>query len=201
MSCTSIFENVFGSPDHGKLVEVLQFLGYSRDIVRMVADLYSGDGDDPMKVKVRTDFGETEQFPVRRGTIQGDTLSPLLFIVYLDPLLRWLNQGGLGYKMATSSITVSSPAFADDLALLVGRIGVDGMRVQLSKVLRYSRWGGLRLNVPKCAISGINTSGGSGKELYRSIIVEGASIPYLSPSSPYKYLGVWLMPDFKMRNP
>ena len=98
---------------------------------------------------------------MRRGTIQGDTLSPLLFILYLEPLLRWLNQGGLGYRMATSAITVSSPAFADDLALLVGKVGVDGVRVQLSKVLTYGKWGGLRLNVPKCAISGINTRGGT----------------------------------------
>jgi hypothetical protein len=54
------FEDAFVSPDHGRLVEVLQFLGYSQDVVRIVADLYPGDGNDPMKVKVRTDFGETE---------------------------------------------------------------------------------------------------------------------------------------------
>jgi hypothetical protein len=172
-------------------------LGYSQDVVRIVSDLYPGEGDDPMKVTIRTDHGETEEFPVRRGTIQGDTLSPLLFIIHLEPMLRWLNRGGLGYRTGTSRMRISSPAFADDLPLLT--MGVPGMSVQLDKVLRYAEWAGLRLNLPKCAISGINTKGGTGEEIYRNIRVGGKRVPFLSPSKPYKYLGVWLRLDLRWK--
>jgi len=39
----------------------------------------------------------TGQIPVERGTIQGDTPSPFLFLLYMEPLLRWLHVGGRGY--------------------------------------------------------------------------------------------------------
>jgi len=39
----------------------------------------------------------TGQIPVERGTTQGDTLSPFLFLLYMEPLLQWLHVGGRGY--------------------------------------------------------------------------------------------------------
>ena len=78
---------------------------------------------------------------------------------------------------------LSSPAYADDLALLTW--GVPGMSAQLDKVLRYAKWAGLRLNVPKCAIRGIGTNGGADEEIHRNIRVGGSRVPYMSPSRPY----------------
>jgi hypothetical protein len=39
----------------------------------------------------------TGQIPVERGTIQGDTLSPFLFLLYMETPLQWLHVGGRGY--------------------------------------------------------------------------------------------------------
>jgi hypothetical protein len=39
----------------------------------------------------------TDAIPVDRGSIQGDSLSPFLFLIYIEPLLRWLHVGGQGY--------------------------------------------------------------------------------------------------------
>eukprot|EP00983_Pelagomonas_calceolata_P006062 201449-Pelagomonas_calceolata.AAC.1 len=40
----------------------------------------------------------TGKIPDERGTIQGDTLSAFVFLLYMEPLLRWLHVGGHGYK-------------------------------------------------------------------------------------------------------
>lgn len=40
---------------------------------------------------------KTEPVPFRCGTIQGDVLSPVLFNIFLNTLLRWLDIGSAGY--------------------------------------------------------------------------------------------------------
>ncbi len=62
------------------------------DAVEVVKDLYSGASTSYV-----TDYGPTSPISVDRGTLQGDTLSPFLFLIYMEPLLRWLHVGGRGH--------------------------------------------------------------------------------------------------------
>jgi hypothetical protein len=45
-----------------------------------------------------TIHGNTIPFPIYRGTIQGDTLSPFLSAIIIEPLLRWLADKIRDYK-------------------------------------------------------------------------------------------------------
>ena len=40
------------------------------------------------KVKVRSPYGDTEYFTIVAEVLQGDTLAPYLFIIFLDYMLR-----------------------------------------------------------------------------------------------------------------
>jgi hypothetical protein len=193
------FENAFGSPDHGKLLQVLKHQGFLEDALKVVNNLYPGGDEEiqPMMVTVRTKCGENESFPVRRGTIQGDTLSPLLFILFLDPLIQWLDSGENGYKTRTSNVRISSPAFADDMALTT--TGVHALGRQLRKVEIYSPWGGPSLNVPTCAVGGINVKA-VGPLTYKELTIGGTPVPFLPAHVPQKYLGVQLRLDLISTN-
>jgi hypothetical protein len=59
-------------------------------------------------------FGKTKPVHIQRGTIQGDTLSAYFFIIFFEPLPRWLERGNLGYKLKTSQYTLNSTAYAND---------------------------------------------------------------------------------------
>ena len=44
---------------------------------------------------------KTRIMQIRRGIFQGDSLSPLLFCMALNPLSTELNRTGCGYRMST----------------------------------------------------------------------------------------------------
>eukprot|EP00959_Pyramimonas_sp_CCMP1952_P039103 818662-Pyramimonas_sp.AAC.1 len=77
-----------------------------------------------------------------RGTVQGDTLSPLLFILFVEPLLKWLRKGELHYQFATSEATVGPLAYADDLAVVTNT--VSQMHSQAKKIETFCKWAGLQ---------------------------------------------------------
>ena len=68
-------------------------LDFPTDAIDAVKNLYE---NATTQVKLPSGLC-TGQIPVERGTIQGDTLSPFLFLLYIKPLLRWLHVGGRGY--------------------------------------------------------------------------------------------------------
>ena len=94
--CYLDFKGAFPSTGHKQLIKILEFLGLPSDFTRLVSNLYSG---------ATTEFiaphGHTSAVGVRRGTLQGDPLSPLLFDLMDEPLFRWLNASGNGYNIAS----------------------------------------------------------------------------------------------------
>ena len=78
------FKNAFGSIDLARLLAIMKDLGYPIDAVKLVRNIYSQSNT----IVTGEHFGQTQKIPIQRGTIQEDTLSPYLFIIFLEPLLR-----------------------------------------------------------------------------------------------------------------
>jgi hypothetical protein len=71
--------------DHIILFKTMRDLGFP--------ECYNNTGEQLCKVfgtYYMTSHGNTPTIPIRRGTLQGDTLSPFLFTIFMEPLLRWL---------------------------------------------------------------------------------------------------------------
>ena len=117
------FSSAFNTIDHDKLLCIMHDLGIPQDAIHVIADLYTD-----AVTKIRLYFAETSPVHIERGTIQGDTLSPLLFLIFIEPLLRWLQSGGRGYKYGSLSKTVhaqhttSNGAYADDLSAITNTV-------------------------------------------------------------------------------
>ena len=92
---------------------MLTELGFPTDSIEAVKGLYTG-----ATTAFLTPEGPTKQMIINRGTLQGDAISPFLFLCFLEPLLRWLDSDtSQHYAMGTSDITVGPLAYADDMAL------------------------------------------------------------------------------------
>jgi hypothetical protein len=87
------FSSAFNMLDHDLLLMIMYDLGYPTDAVDVIKNLYTG-----ASTRFRWGAELTKPIPVDRGSIQGDSLSPLLFLIYIEPLLRWLQVGGRGYS-------------------------------------------------------------------------------------------------------
>ena len=83
---------------------------YPKKLIQMIINIYKNP-----RTNVSTALGQTEFFNLFRGTTQGDSLSPLIFVIFLDPLLRWLEAATPGYKCAFSSHTATNMGYVDDL--------------------------------------------------------------------------------------
>jgi hypothetical protein len=58
---------------------------------------------------------------VRKGDLMF-ALNPYLFIIFLEPLLRWLEINELGYHFNTSPTTYTTTTYADDQAVITTNI-------------------------------------------------------------------------------
>ena len=113
-------------------------------------------------------FRKTKLIPIQRGTIQDDTLSPYILLIFLEPLLRWLHRGKNGYTFGTSKLTISSASYADDQATITSNL--QSIHIQLNKLNKYCDWAGLDLGVPKCAITGCQNKSKTIPETFKAKI-------------------------------
>ena len=167
-------------------------MGIPEDAIAVVKDLYEG-----ASIVVQTPKGNTTPIPIAgRGTIQGDTLSPLLFIIYAEPLLRWLARGDAAYKLKTSDTRVGPLAYADDLAVVTE--SPTEASAQLRKIESYCEWAGIKVNIDpvnknKTVFTRAVRTGRAGADgCSEEVAIQGQHIPVVPSEHSYRYLGVWI---------
>ena len=115
--CYLDFKGAFRSIDHKQLVLVLEFLDLPSDLTRLVSNLYSG-----ATTEFITPHGHTSPVGIRRGILQRDPLSPLLFDLMVKLLIRWLKVSGKGYDIASCGLKLARKWYADDGTLITNSI-------------------------------------------------------------------------------
>ena len=191
------FRNAFGSIDHARLLAIMEDLGYPLDAVEIVGNIYT----DSTTAFTGSHFGTTLPINISRATIQGDTLSPYLFIIFLEPLLRWLEKNNLGYHFNTSTATCTTTAYADDLAIITDNIR--HIQPQITKLHKYAQWSHMDLNLSKCVITGCPNNSKLKPTTFKAYIqsqhitYNSQNFPILTQNESYTYLGVNLTPSLK----
>jgi hypothetical protein len=102
-----------------------------------------------MRSRARVNGVLSADFPVRRGTAQGCTLSPLLYNIYADGLLQAVEAAGLGVAVGPGSL-LGGLMFADDFAGL--EASPERLQQLINVVGSYLEEWGLKANVAKSAI-------------------------------------------------
>jgi hypothetical protein len=92
-------------------------VGLLEDFIAIISNLCNGATTDFI-----TPHGHTPPIDIRRGTLQGDPFSPLLFDLMIEPLIRWLNASQKGYHISSCGPRIASKWYADDGTLVTNTI-------------------------------------------------------------------------------
>ena len=108
------FEKAFDSVSHAYIAKVLESYGFPMEFRDLVRTLYH-----EAESAVMNNGFKTKVFKLGRGCRQGDPLSPYLFSLVLDPLLRKIDEDRDVQGLSTPYRKVKTAAYADDLTLFV----------------------------------------------------------------------------------
>jgi hypothetical protein len=87
------FKGALNAADHRIMFKHMRQLGMPPTLVDTCEHLYGVSSTEYI-----TPYGPTPYIEIKRGTLQGDTLSPSLFTLFLDPFLSWRTVGSRGYR-------------------------------------------------------------------------------------------------------
>ena len=78
--------NAFGSISHRLIQDMLSYVAVPDQVTKYICDAYS-----KLRGFVSSSSWTTEFFPIERGVFQGDTLSPLIFLIAFNPIIELAN--------------------------------------------------------------------------------------------------------------
>ena len=111
--CFIDYAKAFDCVDHNKLWKILKEMGIPDHLTYLLRNLYAGQ-----EATVRTGHGTTDWFQIGKVVHQGCILSPCLFNLYAEYIMRntGLEEAQAGIKIAGRNI--NNLRYADDTTLM-----------------------------------------------------------------------------------
>ena len=176
------YSKAFDSIEHDHLDTVLSsdYYGIPEELGNAVKNTYRN-----RKTSLILPQGKTEQFDVGKGVPQGDPLSPILFIIAINPLLQRLEKEE-GAKVHGINYPVS--AFCDDTNLHANT--KEQLENLWNIVLEFSQVTNLNLNAKKTVYA-------ANKHVkdFCELKYNGITIPALEAGKYFKSLGAYFNID------
>ena len=131
--------------DHNRLWKILKEIEISDHLTCLLRNLYAGQ-----EATVRTIYEITDWFQIGKGVHEGCILSPCLFNLYAEYIMRntGLEETQAGIKIARSNL--NNLRYADDTTLMAE--SKEELNSLLMNVKEDSEKAGLKLNIQKTKI-------------------------------------------------
>ena len=191
--CLTQFDlsNAFGSVPHNIIFEALRWANVSPQIVSYVESMYSH-----AEMRIKCVEGLSRAIPIHRGVLQGDTLSPIIFNLVMETVLRYLKQScpryGLDYPDTPRHFL---KAHVDDLTILTS--SDTDMQHATNTLETALRRIGLSINVDKSRTQCMSMREGSEHPGYMTrkprLNIEGKAIPHICDRGS-TFLGMTIAP-------
>ena len=143
--CFTDYVKAFNCVDHNKLWKILKDMGIPDHLICLLRNLYAGQ-----EATVRTGHGTTDWFQIGKGVPQGCILSPCLFNLYAEYIMRNAGLDEAQAEIKISRRNINNLRYTDHITLMT-KIEEE-LKSHLMKVKEESEKVGLKLNIQKTKI-------------------------------------------------
>ena len=137
--CFIDYAKAFDGVDHNKLWKILQKMGRPDHLTRLLRTLYAGQ-----EATVRTGL-ETDWIQIGKGVCEGYILSPCLFNLYAEYIMRNAGQDETQAGIKFAGRNINNLRYADDTTLMAE--SEEELKSLLIKVKEECENVGLKLNI------------------------------------------------------
>ena len=99
--------------DHNKLWKILKEMGIPNHLTCLLRNLYAGQ-----EATFRTGHGTTDWFQIRKGVRQGCIVSPCLFNLYAECIMRNAGLDEAQPRIKIAGRNINNFRYADDTTLM-----------------------------------------------------------------------------------
>jgi len=173
--------NAFPSIPHSQLIGILKTMGLPEELVSVISDLYAGS-----TTRAMTSAGLTEPIEINSGVRQGCPLSPEIFNLAMEAIIRSITARKGGYQLGEDRISVL--AYADDLVFLAEN--EMELQQQLDTAAEVAEWSGLTFKPSKCATLHLCRQRGGQRVQPTEFKINDDPLLVLGDGDHYRHLGV-----------
>ncbi len=175
-------EKAFDRIEWNYLFLTLEKFGFGSVFLSWLKTLYKCPS-----ASVRTNNHYSEYFDLHRGTRRGCPLSPLLFVIAIEPLAVTLRSSGRVQRIWRGGVKHKVSLYADDLLLFVSKPATS-LPEALTILDNFSQFSGYKLNLNKSKLFPIN------KEALKPNYTD---LPLKVVKDHFNYLGISVTREFK----
>ena len=170
-------KKVFYSVPHAYVLAILKKLPINTAVPKLIERIYRSPSTR-LELLAEKDITQLGSIPLQKDVLQGDSLSPLLFVLAMQPLTKLLHStvDTLTIGDFNNSMTLNHLLFMDGLKLFAR--DTDSLGKLLNNTKEFFAKAGLSLNAQKSAHSSDYTKIKTLNEL-----------PVVNSATGYKYLG------------
>ena len=145
MFCFIDYAKAFDYVDHNKLLKILKEMGIPGHLICLLRNLYAGQ-----EATVRTGHGTIDWFQIGKGVRQGCILSPCLFNLYAEYIMRNARLDESQTEIKIAGRNINNLRYADDTTLMAE--SEEELKCFLMRVKEEGEKAGLKLNIQKTKI-------------------------------------------------
>ena len=174
------FKKAYDMVPHSWIIKTLSTFGIADNVIRLLRHSMSH-----WKTKLFANGNFLGTVKIKRGIFQGDSFSPLLFVIALIPLTYILRGTKMGYRLKKDGPSINHMLFMDDMKIFgKSENEVDSM---VKTVQQCSSDIGMEFGISKCAVLTMKRG--------KRTVSRGVKLPSSEEmgdpeNEGYKYLGI-----------